>query len=222
VSSPSRHGPEQPPESPVCTILGGPNGSGKSSIYAALGLTGRFVNADLVARQLNPEHPQTVAVAAGKRVLRELVGLLAARQSFIYETTLSSHQSIDLMRRARDAGYEVNLAFVALRDAELHVERVALRVAAGGHDIPNVSIRRRYATSFVRLVEAIRLSDGTTIFDNSEMSGPRLLVQIARGVIGANHLDAALSFHQRIASIVGEAVGVPSPKVFASASPGPS
>jgi predicted ABC-type ATPase len=208
-------------ERPVCTILGGPNGSGKSSIYAALNLSGRFVNADLVARRINPIHPESVSIAAGRVVLRQLDELVVSRESFIYETTLSSHQSIDLMRRARDAGYEVNLAFIALRDADLHVERVAFRVAAGGHDIPEPSIRRRYETSLFRLVDAIRLSDGTAIFDNSEVTGPFLLIQITAGAIEINNLDETQPFHSRIASRVGEALGMEVGSVFATAKPVP-
>jgi predicted ABC-type ATPase len=208
-------------ERPVCTLLGGPNGSDKSSIYAALNLPGRFVNADLVARRINPIHPESVSIAAGRLVLRQLDELMVSGESFVYETTLSSHQSIDLMRRAREAGYEVNLAFVALRDADLHVERVAFRVAAGGHDIPQPSIRRRYETSLARLFDAIRLSDGTAIFDNSEVSGPFLLILMTAGVIETNNFDETRAFHSRIASRVGEALGMEVGSVFAAAKPVP-
>lgn len=85
---------------PICTILGGPNGSGKSSLYRALDLPGEFVNADLVARRIDPVDPEAASVAAGR--------------DFVYETTLSSNQAVGLMRRARETGYQVALVFVAL------------------------------------------------------------------------------------------------------------
>jgi predicted ABC-type ATPase len=212
-----RRGPNALPDAPVCTILGGANGSGKSSIYLALVLPGRFVNADVAARSLDALHPERVSVAAGKLVLRELDQLMAVRDSFVYETTLSSYQSIDLMQRAREGGYEVNLAYVILRDADLHVERVASRVAVGGHDIPEATIRRRYRTSMDRLSNAICLADGTSIFDNSSLSGPMLLVQIANGAIAVNALDPIQPSHARIAASVAEALGIDD--AFATAQP---
>ena len=152
-------------------------------------------------------------------VLRELHEIIPSRASFVYETTLTSHQCIALMRRARAAGYEVNLAFVVLRDADLHVERVAFSVAAGGHDIPEASIRRRYETSLVRLVDAIRLCDGAAIFDNSALSGPFLLMQ--NSFIEINNLDEAQAFHSLIASRVGDALGMEAGTAFAAAKPVP-
>ena len=42
-------------------------------------------------------------------------------------------------------GYAVLLHFVQLPNADIAVERVRRRVAAGGHDIPEEDIRRRFA-----------------------------------------------------------------------------
>lgn len=141
-------------ERPVCTILGDPNGADKSSVFAALDFPGRFVNADVIAHRINTASPESVSVTAGKHVLRELDELIVGRESIAYETTLSSHQSIALMQRAIEARYQVNLVFVALRDANLHVKRVAQRVEEDGHDIPEAIIRRRYESSMMRLVAA--------------------------------------------------------------------
>jgi predicted ABC-type ATPase len=112
------------------------------------------------------------------------------------------------MRTAKQAGYEVGLIFVALNSADLNVERVAERVARGGHNIPEDIIRRRYETAIRSLPEAISLADGTIIFDNSHASGPQLLVQIRAGSIGVNHLDEADVFHCRLAEAVGEALSL--------------
>ena len=38
-----------------------------------------------------------------------LHSLISGRQDFIYETTLSSHQSIKLLKQAREAGYSTLL-----------------------------------------------------------------------------------------------------------------
>jgi predicted ABC-type ATPase len=48
-------------------------------------------------------------------------------------------------------GYEVGLVFVTLNSADLNVQRVADRVARGGHNIAETVIQRRYETALRRL-----------------------------------------------------------------------
>lgn len=69
--------------------------------------------------------------------------MIETRQSFVFETTLSSQQSINLMSRAQATGYYVGLYYVALDSVEFNIERVQRRVEKGGHDIPEDIIRRR-------------------------------------------------------------------------------
>jgi predicted ABC-type ATPase len=205
---------------PVCTLIGGPNGSGKSTIYDIITFPGRFVNADLVARGINPAQPEAVSMAAGRQTLAELERLIGARESFVYETTLSSRQSVELMRKAKTANYEVGLVFVMLTSANLHIRRVAERVSRGGHHIPEDTVRRRYESALSRLPEAIRLADGATLYDNSTDTGPHLLVRIQAGVIETNNLDAADPFHRRFAEAVSEALAISTDAVFKTARPG--
>jgi predicted ABC-type ATPase len=75
---------------PSCVILVGPNGAGKSTIYKTLTLPGMFVNADNVARELDPVRPEAASLRAGRMVVEKLAALIAAQESFVYETTLSS------------------------------------------------------------------------------------------------------------------------------------
>lgn len=204
---------------PACTIIGGPNGSGKSTIYNNLLPPGRFLNADIIARGINPNRPEDVSIAAGRQIIVELAKTLRARESFVYETTLSSNQSIAVMRAAKRAGYEVGLVFVTLNSADLNVERVAWRAARGGHDIPEHVVRRRYGSTLRRLPQAIGLSDGSMIFDNSTATGPYLLAQIQAGSIEVNNLDEAVSFHCRLAEAVAEALSLSIDAVFQAAKP---
>jgi predicted ABC-type ATPase len=44
-------------------------------------------------------------MTAGRQTLAELDRTTAARESFVYETTLSSQQSIELMRTAKSAEF---------------------------------------------------------------------------------------------------------------------
>ena len=79
------------------------------------------------------------------------------------------------MRNAKQAGYRALLIYVALGDPELHIERVRLRVARGGHDIPDTDIRRRYWRSLSRVPEAIVLANETLLLDNSGLQPERVL-----------------------------------------------
>lgn len=144
---------------PLCTIFAGPNGSGKSTALDQLDRTGEFVNADDYARRLDAKHPEEVSLLAGRQVLVRLSELIDQRLDFTFETTLSSNQSLAMIRDARQQGYRVELVFIGLRSPELHIARVAQRVAQGGHDIPPRVILRRYERSFANLAIALRSAD---------------------------------------------------------------
>lgn len=161
-----------------CTVIAGPNGSGKSSIHTVLDLPGRFINADIIARTLNPENPESAALEAGREVLAELDNAIAAGETFVYETTLSSNQSLRLLRELKAADYRAHLIFVMLSSVDLNVVRVAQRVAEGGHNIEEAVIRRRYLSSLRNLEIAVDIVDELVIYENSSWEGPLLLLKL--------------------------------------------
>jgi predicted ABC-type ATPase len=193
---------------PSCSILAGPNGAGKSTIYKNLALPGVFVNADEVARGLDASNPEANSLRAGRLVLETLNRLIAARQDFVYETTLSSHQSVNLLRQVGESGYKTLVIFVALVTPDLHVQRVAQRVSRGGHHIPEPVIRRRYDVAFQNLTACIPLSETTMVFDNSA-AGARLVLQVSGNTITHQHIDPQNSFDRRIASCIAAGVDIP-------------
>jgi predicted ABC-type ATPase len=77
-------------------------------------------------------------------MLRRIRHLAEAQQDFAFETTMASRSFAPFLRECKEAGYTVHLLFVWLRSPELAIERVAHRVAAGGHHIPEEVVRRRY------------------------------------------------------------------------------
>jgi len=48
------------------------------------------------------------------------------------------------VKKAQANGYFVTLVYFWLNSVDLAIERVGKRVATGGHDIPEDTIRRRY------------------------------------------------------------------------------
>ena len=120
----------------------------------------------------------SVAFEAGRIVLNRIHTLIKQRASFAFETTLSSKSLALLLTRARTAGFEIDLIYLAIPDARIAIDRVAARVKQGGHDIPVEVIKRRFHRSLKNLFELyIPLVNRWKVFDNY-LSPP---VQIARG-----------------------------------------
>jgi predicted ABC-type ATPase len=204
---------------PKCWIIGGTNGAGKSSIVQnspELRHSGEFVNADLIAREISPDRPEAVSRLAGRRVIERLDLLIAENRSFLYETTLSSGQSIGLMSKAREAGYRVGLIFVLLKNVNLNIRRVRERVRRGGHDIPKEVIKRRYVRAFCNLPRAMQIAQESVVYENSGTS-PIKLITLADGNIVQNALDRAQSSHREIAEAVATTLHLSPNVVFKSA-----
>ena len=84
----------------------------------------------------------------------------------------------------------MDLTFIALENPDAHVARVADRVAAGLHDIPEEKVRERYERSLERAADALRIVDHALLLDNSSISEPfRAVAEIDRGEIVAQDND---------------------------------
>lgn len=133
-------------------ILGGINGAGKSTTAARLRADPDFAGApfldpDRIATAIAAHKPALSAAAANFAALREIAatidGLLNARRSFVAETVLANQAYRRVCTDARNRGMMVRLVFVAVPTVEDAIARVALRVAKGGHAVPEAAIRRR-------------------------------------------------------------------------------
>ncbi|QEE43314.1 hypothetical protein FVA81_01315 (plasmid) [Rhizobium sp. WL3] len=181
---------------PTCIILGGPNGSGKSSAYAKLQLDGVWINADEIAKELTESIDGRAAdIAAGRAAILKIREMNETRTSFVFETTLSSQQSINVMRDAKAAGFYVGLYYVALDSVELNIERVKRRVEKGGHDIPEDDIRRRFFGSLAKLSAALQHADEALLIDNSGLE-PREVFRISAGSILSFDIDRRIALHR--------------------------
>jgi predicted ABC-type ATPase len=94
--------------------------------------------------------------------------LIRAKQKLSLETVFSHPSKLDLMRRAGQSGYKVYLYFISTESPEINVDRVKIRVAQGGHNVPEATIRKRYVASLDQLYPAMHLAYQTFFFDNSE------------------------------------------------------
>jgi len=168
-------------EGPVIVAVAGPNGAGKTTFYhahlqpAAL----RFVNADVLARQLNLD--PYAARRAADALRRELV---RQRESFVFETVFSDPvgDKLAFLREAAESGYTVVLCYIGIAGPDVSEERVAMRVSQGGHDIPTEKLKSRFPRTLANLKAAIRELPHVVVFDNSDLRTPfRQVAIVERG-----------------------------------------
>ena len=156
---------------PVIVALAGPNGAGKTTFYHAhlqpAGL--RFINADVLARELNLDPYAAAHVAEALR--RQLV---EQRESFVFETVFSDPvgDKLTFLKGAAATGYTVVLCFIGISGPAVSEERVAMRVSQGGHDVPAEKLVARFPRTLANLKTAIRDLPHVWIFDNDDIRTP--------------------------------------------------
>ena len=79
------------------------------------------------------------------------------------------------MLDARIRGFEVVLVYIGTENVEINLARIRNRVLAGGHDVPESDVRRRYQRSFKSLLIAMERAEHTILFDNSSEEGYQLV-----------------------------------------------
>ena len=182
---------------PAIFVLAGPNGGGKSSIGGAM-IRSRgadYYNPDEATRALalaNPHLPfDEVNALAWKIGYDRLHAAITTRSRFAIETTLGGRSITELLMTASTTGVALHLWYVALGSADAHVTRVRARVAAGGHDIPEMTIRARYDSSRMNLIRLLPVATSVRVFDNSAhansngVPSPVLLLSMEGGRITA-------------------------------------
>jgi predicted ABC-type ATPase len=167
----------------------GPNGSGKTTFvneFLALELPGyAYVNADEIAKARWPTDSDAHAYEAAQVAAETRAYLIAGGRSFIAETVFSHRSKLDLLRSAQEAGYQIVLHAMLVPE-ELAVRRVAYRVQAGGHDVPEHKIRERYERLWPLVAQAVSHADRAVFYDNSRRTGPVKIAEFFGGLpIGA-------------------------------------
>ena len=147
---------------PVVLVFAGPNGSGKSTVTKGFDIIGEYINADDIKKQRRCSDLEAAQYATS---LRE--NAVTLRRDFTFETVLSSPRNVELIRSAKDSGYQVEVVFVLTSDPQINVARVADRVRKGGHDVPKDKIVSRYYKSLNNLAELLKIADVMWVIDNS-------------------------------------------------------
>ena len=154
-------------------IISGCNGSGKTTasytLLPELLDCSEFVNSDEFAKSLSPFKPECAYIMASRHMLRKVQYLFNRREDFCIETTLATRSLLKMVRSAQKQGYFVTVLYLWLRNPDIAVQRVAAQVSAGGHNIPEETIRRRYQVGLNYLFhDYMPTCDKWILADNSE------------------------------------------------------
>jgi len=168
-------------------VVGGPNGAGKTTLanaYLANG-TWLYLGADKIATELCPEHPESVAVAAGREFVERLEAALLETRDLLVESTLSGRSIGRTMERACANGFECQIAFTFVDTPNTSIARVAQRVRTGGHHVPSEDVRRRFYRSIKNFWLRYRgMVDQWSLSDN-RLS---MMREIALGDLGTSRI----------------------------------
>ena len=149
-------------DAPKIIVFAGPNGSGKSTVTQAWEKAGLYINADDIKKIRGCSDLEAAQEAER---LRELY--ISAQRSFTFETVLSTERNLDLLSRAKAAGFHIESVFILTVSPELNVFRVKSREMTGGHGVPPDKIRSRYTKSITNISKLLALSDVFYLVDNT-------------------------------------------------------
>ena len=151
---------------PEMIMVCGSNGAGKSTLtYSAQKKSPGelpFIDPDKIAKER-----QATPIETGRIVSTAVKEYIAAKRSFVRESTLTSNFDFQMLQAAQENGFKTSLVYVGIGSADDAVNRVRQRHAKGGHSVPEKDIRRRYARSLENLPKAIRQVDAARVVDNS-------------------------------------------------------
>lgn len=175
---------------PNLFVIAGPNGAGKSTsapeLLSGVRQVAEFVNADVIQRE------QAVSeIEAGRITLGRLTALASAAKDMAFETTLASHLLLPRIHRMRASGYRFHLFYFWLPSADMAVQRVAARVASGGHHIPELVIRRRYQRGLENFFNHyVEVADTWVLVNNTSRPGTPIASRDLGGplLVGDNQL----------------------------------
>lgn len=157
-------------------VISGCNGAGKTTasytILPDLLNLHTFVNADEIADELSPQEPEKEMIRASRLMLERMDQLIERGEDFAVETTLATKSLAGVIARAQNKGYMVGIFYFWLKSDDLAVRRVAIRVASGGHNVPEPTIRRRYRQGIENLRNIyLPLCNYWVLVDNSARKG---------------------------------------------------
>ena len=178
-----------PQARPTLFLIAGPNGAGKTTFYETV-LKGRvaapFINADIIQRDELKDRSMEASYTASALAAERRDSHIANGESFITETVFSHNSKLELLKRARAAGFRTVVFHLDIVSDDLAVARVKARISEGGHPVPEDKIRQRYARNKVLIRQAVLMADAAAVYDASALNAsPTRLAKFVHGRIEA-------------------------------------
>lgn len=85
---------------PMVLVFAGPNGSGKSTFKEYFECVGTYTNADDIAAATGMSNEKAALLVDEMRYAS-----IDKREDFTFETVLSSHYKLDILKKAKAEGY---------------------------------------------------------------------------------------------------------------------
>jgi predicted ABC-type ATPase len=82
------------------------------------------LEADAIAKRINPERPELAAISAGREARQRARQHVQRREDFAIETTLSGSWTGSLIRAAQENGFYVTLIYICVNTPERSIQRV--------------------------------------------------------------------------------------------------
>ena len=160
-------------------IIAGANGTGKTTLAGEFlkEYNIKFLNADDIAFLVGKKKGQDPAkwrIRAGRKFISELDRIIKADRPVAVESTLSGKYLERIIRKVKRAGYRVSIIYFFVDSPEISLSRIHARVKAGGHDIPEQDVRRRFYRSksnFWKIYKDIA-DDWTMVYNGIESPSP--------------------------------------------------
>lgn len=109
-------------------------------------------------------------------MLHRLEELAGNREDLAFESTLAGRLVYNFLRRRLLDGYACHLCYLWLPSPDMAVARVRSRVEAGGHDVPEPTIRRRFWRSLLNFDRLYRpMVTVWQLYDGSALVGRPLI-----------------------------------------------
>lgn len=164
---------------PDLIIIAGANGVGKTTFarpyVAEYGYD--FLNADDIAKTLADAGELSPMIAAGQVFFERLNQVLDNQQSIVVETTLSGSYINKVAKRAKGLGYKIKLIYIFIESPEACFERVKMRIAKGGHEVPEEDVKRRFYRSLSNFWDNFReMADEWRLYFNGEFGFQRVAI----------------------------------------------
>jgi predicted ABC-type ATPase len=181
-------------------LIAGPNGSGKTTLadrfFGKMLAKVQRLNPDAVTRsRLNrlgfsgfadvPSDVQNREFrSAAVDVEAAIEAMIRVEARIAVETVLSTDKYRPLVEAVLSLGGEVRMIYVILQSPDINVQRVARRVALGGHDVPEAKIRDRWFRSLGQFPWFASRCHEFWVFDNSDSTLDVEPAFVAHGVSG--------------------------------------